>query len=395
MASFVTHLVCSSCDTKHEAGVEQHVCTSCGSPLLVEYDLDRMRDAVRREEVEEREPTMWRYRELLPLRDDRNRVSMGEGFTPLVRVDALAAELGLRNLWLKDDGQNPTGTFKARGASCGLSLAKELGIREVSMPSSGNAGGAWACYGALAGVQVHVTVPTSVPPLCRAEVLMHGADLVVAGDTLPESAAAAAKHVETDGWYDAATWREPYRLEGKRTFGLEIAEQLGWSLPDVIVYPTGGGLGVVAIYRAMSQLRELGWVSGDLPRMIAVQAEGCRPLVDALERGAEDTVTWPEARTIASGMRVPKSLGHALVLRTIRESGGTGVTVTDQEMLDAMVRTGSTTGIQPCPEGASTIAAIPKLRESGVIDPNERVVAVSTGSALRYQEAMAAATSRP
>lgn len=390
--SFVTHLSCSRCEEVYEAGEEHHVCEACGSPLLVHYDLDGVGAAVRPSDLRERPPTMWRYRELLPLRDDANLVSMGEGFTPLVRVDSLGRRLGLTDLWIKDDGQNPTGSFKARGASAGLSMARELGVREVSMPSSGNAGGAWATYGALAGLTVHVTVPNITPALCRAEVLLHGGDLIIEGDTLPESVAAAAKHVDTDGWYDAATWREPYRLDGKRPMGYELAEQLGWSMPDVVVYPTGGGIGVLAIQRGLTELRELGWITGDLPRMIAVQAEGCAPLVKALEEGADDTEVWPEVRTIASGMRVPKSLGHFLVLATIRETGGTAVTVSDPEMLDAMVETASATGILPCPEGASTIAALPKLIEMGAVSPDERIVAYNTGSGLRYPEAMTAAT---
>jgi len=389
---FVTHLSCSRCDAEYEAGGDHHVCLECGSPLVVEYDLDRVRDAVGPADLRDRPPTMWRYRELMPLKDWDNLVSMGEGYTPLVRVEALGRRLGLRDLWIKDDGQNPTGSFKARGASAGLSMAREIGVREVSMPSSGNAGGAWATYGALAGLPVHVTVPNESPALCRAEVLLHGADLIIEGETLPEAVAAASKHVETDGWYDAATWREPYRLDGKRPMGFELAEQLGWSMPDVVVYPTGGGIGVLAIQRGLQQLKELGWIEGDLPRMIAVQAEGCAPLVKALEAGADDTEVWPEVHTIASGMRVPKSLGHPLVLDSIRQSGGTAVTVSDRQMLDAMVETASATGILPCPEGAATVAALPALLEMRAIDPGERIVAYNTGSGLRYPDAMTQAT---
>ena len=393
MTSYVTHLACSRCAANHEARIEQHVCTSCGGPLYVEYDLGRIRDSLRPSDLTDRPPTMWRYRELLPLTDPTNLVSMGEGFTPLVRAPGLARRLGLRDLWVKDEAHNPTGTFKDRGASSGLSVAREFGITEFSVPSLGNAGGSWACYGAAAGVSVHVTLPTGASELCRAEVLACGAELIVSGATLPEAAATAADRAGTAGWYDAATWREPYRLDGKRTLGLEIAEQLGWSMPDVVVYPTGGGIGVVAIRRALLQLRQLGWVAGDLPRLVAVQAEGCAPVVKAVEEGAGTTEMWPDVRTIASGIGVPASPGHPLVLEAIRETGGTAVSVTDHEMLEALVLTAAETGILPCPEGAATLAALPKLRDAGAIDPAERIVAVSTGTGLRYPEAMRSATS--
>lgn len=380
--SFVSHLACSSCEATYPAERIHHLCTACGSPLLVEYDLDRVGQAVKPHHLLERPATMWRYRELLPV--TVHPVSLGEGFTPLLPVPVLGERFGLPHLWMKDDGGNPTGTFKARGASAGISMAAELRVREVGLPTAGNAGGAWAAYGAAAGITVHVAMPGDAPAANRAECAAYGADVTMVDGLIDDAAAVIAEGVSQKGWYDAAGMKEPYRVEGKKTFGLEIAEQFGWSMPEAIVYPTGGGIGLIGIWRALLQLRDLGWVHGDLPRLIVVQAAGCAPVVRAHEEGAEDTRRWEEATTIAAGLRVPAALGHRLTLRALRDTGGTAVAVSDRQILKAMVSAAAATGVMPCPEGAAAVAALPLLREAGYLDPADRVVVINTGSSLKY-----------
>ena len=388
--SFLTHLSCSSCRTRHQAGIEQHRCAACGGPLLVEYDLERLRTTVRREDVAGRAPTMWRYSELLPVSGPAAVVSLGEGFTPLLPAPALGEPLGL-SLWIKEDGVNPTGTFKARGASAGVSMARELGVREVALATAGNAGGAWAAYGAAAGLAVHVAMPADAPPANRAECLAYGADVIMVDGLIDDAGAEVARGAAEHGWYDAGGMKEPYRVEGKKTFALEMAEQLGWSLPDAVVYPTGGGVGLIGMWRGFGQLLELGWVKGPAPRLIAVQAAGCAPVVRAFEEGGEPR-RWEGARTIAAGLRVPAALGHALTLRAIRATGGAAVAVDDAEMIRAMRDAASASGILPGPEGAVAVAALPRLRDLGVVGNGDRVVVVNTGTAYKYPAAVDAAT---
>jgi threonine synthase len=389
LLSFVSHLLCPKCGRSRDHRVPQSVC-SCGSPLLVEYDLERLGVSVSREEMAGRPPTMWRYIEFLPLDDAERAVTLGEGFTPLLPVRGLGDGTGLPGLLIKDEGLNPTGTFKARGASCGMSRAGELGIREVALATAGNAGGAWACYGATAGIRVHVAMPRDAPVANQDECRLFGADLRLVDGLITEAAAAVAEGVASEGWFDVSTLREPYRIEGKKTLGLEIAEQLGWRFPDAIVYPAGGGVGIIGIWRALQQLRSMGWVDGDLPRLIVTQAEGCAPLVRAFEQGLEESEPWPDPQTIATGLRVPKALGDFLVLRAVRETGGTAVSVSDEEILRAMGELGRS-GISACPEGAATLAAASQLRERGDLREEDRVVLINTGSALKYPHAPAAA----
>lgn len=383
MPSYVTHLACPRCDRRHEAHVPQNVCP-CGSPLLVEYDLDAVGTALTKEALAARPAGMWRYRELLPVASDADVVTLGEGDTPLLRPSALGFRIGLPGLRVKDDGLNPTGTFKARGASCGISMARVLGIEEVALPSAGNAGVAWAAYGAAAGIRVHVAMPRDAPAANRIECELYGAELSLVDGLISDAATAIARAVSEHGWFDASTLREPYRIEGKKTLGLEIAEQLGWRSPDAVVYPAGGGVGLIGIWRAFEQLARLGWISGPLPRLIVTQAEGCSPLVRAFEEGKDASEPWSGATTIAAGLRVPHALGDFLVLRAIRETGGTAVAVSDEAILEMVSVLGRDAGISAAPEGAATLAAALALRERGELDADDVVVLVNTGSALKY-----------
>jgi threonine synthase len=392
MASFVSHLECPRCGRVFDHRRLETVC-ECGSPLLVEYDLERVAGAAPREALTRRDRTMWRYRELLPVEDEGRIVTLGEGGTPLMHAERLGRAVGVPDLWVKDEGLLPTGTFKARGAACGVTAAVERGVREVALPSAGNAGGAWAAYGATAGVAVHVAMPADTPELMRLECEAYGASVTLVDGSIADAGRVIADDSLRNGWFDAATLREPYRVEGKKTLGLEIAEQLGWQFPDAIVYPAGGGVGLIGIWRAVTQLRSLGWVKGT-PRLVIVQAAGCAPLVAAFREGCEESEPWPDPRTLAVGLRVPKPLGDFLVLRAVRETDGTAVSVTDDAILSAMTRMAREARVSACPEGASTLAAVQAMRSSGDLDGSERVVLVNTGTALKYPEALRQAGSR-
>lgn len=387
MPSFVTHLSCPRCGLAHDHRQLQHLCTACDSPLLVEYDLEAVAAHADKETIARRPPTMWRYREFLPVEHPGQIVSLGEGFTPLLPVGQALAELGLTDLWIKDEGLNPTGSFKARGAACGIARARELGARAVALPTAGNAGGAWSCYGAAAGLIVHVAMPVDAPEINALECRLYGARLTMVDGLISDAGKLIAQGIREHGWYDAATLKEPYRIEGKKTLGLEIAEQFGWQMPDAILYPAGGGVGLIGIWRALAQLKAIGWVQGELPRLILVQAEGCAPLVRAFEAGAEVSEFWEGARTFSAGLRVPKALGDFLALRAVRETGGTAVAVSDEfcgEMMKVLARRA---GLFAAPEGASTLAAAVVLRERGDLKDSDRVVLINTGTGLKYPEA--------
>ncbi|HYT29672.1 MAG TPA: threonine synthase [Actinomycetota bacterium] len=382
--TFLTHLACTSCGRRLDFDRPQNVC-GCGSPVLAEYDLDGVARSLSKEDLPARPASMWRYGELLPVGDRGNVVSLGEGFTPLLPVPERAGRRwGLPGLLVKDEGTNPTGTFKARGASCGISRAVELGIREVALSTAGNAGGAWACYGAAAGVRVHVAMPRDAPDVNRLECELFGASVTLVDGLISDAGRVVAEGVRRLGWFDVSTLKEPYRIEGKKTLGLEIAEQLGWRMPDAVVYPAGGGVGIIGIWRGLSQLRELGWVDGDLPRLSIVQSEGCAPIVRAFDAGAEASEPWEGADTIAAGLRVPKALGDSLVLRAIRETGGSAVAVSDDAILEAMGELARHAGVLAAPEGAATLAGALALRERGDLRPGDRAVLVQTGSAMKY-----------
>ena len=382
MPSSVTHLVCSRCGRTHDHRERQHLCP-CGGPLLVDYDLDDVARRVARHGVAARTTLgMWRYLELLPVEDPARIVHLGEGGTPLVESSRLASRLRLRSVHVKDEGLNPTGTFKARGAASGVTAAAERGAGDVALPTAGNAGVAWAAYGAAAGLSVHVAMPRDAPATNVAAARLLGADLTLVDGLISEAGRLVAEGIASRGWYDAGTLREPYRVEGKKTLGFEIAEQLGWRFPDAVVYPAGGGVGLVGMWRAFVQLRDLGWVRGEVPRLIVTQSEGCAPLVRAFESGAEAAEPWERAATIAHGLRVPEPLGDRLVLLAIRETGGTAVAVADEEILAAQELLASAAGVLASPEGAAPLAAAGRLVGRGDLEPNDRVVLVNTGSAL-------------
>jgi threonine synthase len=385
MPSFVTDLTCPRCGRRHEARAPRNLC-DCGGPLLVEYDLDAVGAATTKDTVAARAPGMWRYRELLPVDDVDAAVSLGEGGTPLLRPFALGSRIGIPALLVKDEGLNPTGTFKARGASCGISMARALGIEELALPSAGNAGAAWACYGAAAGITVHVAMPHDAPPITQLECRLYGADVTLVDGLISDAGKTIADGVAEHGWFDVSTLKEPYRIEGKKTLGLEIAEQLGWRSPDAIVYPAGGGVGLIGIWRAFEQLCALGWMRGPLPRLIVTQAAGCAPLVKAHAEGKAASDYWEGATTIAAGLRVPHALGDFLVLRAIRETGGTAIAVSDDAIREAFSLFGREAGISAAPEGAATLAAAIALRERGELGADETVVLINTGSALKYPD---------
>ena len=338
-----------------------------------------------RTQIGSRDPDLWRYHELLPVRSAAQVVSLGEGMTPLVPMPAFGHEVGVDRLLMKDDGLVPTGTFKARGAAVGVSRARELGVKKIAMPTNGNAGSAWATYAARAGLSSLIAMPYDAPEICRRECVVVGAELVLVDGLIGDAAAVVREVVaERDGYVDMSTLREPYRIEGKKTMGLEIAEQLGWRTPDVILYPTGGGVGLIGIWKALVELRELGWIDGPLPRLVAVQASGCAPIVAAYEKGATESEPWPNARTVAFGITVPKALGDFLILRAIAETGGCAVAISDDDLLAEQRRVAQLEGAFVCPEGAATFAAVRQLRASGWIGAGEEVVVLNTGTGLKY-----------
>jgi threonine synthase len=382
--SFLTHLACPRCGITQDADRPAGLC-SCGSPLLARYDLDSVRSAVMPAGLAARPATLWRYHELLPVRDPGRVVSFGEGMTPLLPMPRLAEGVGVGQLWMKDDGQLPTGTFKARGAAVGVSRAAELGVRSVAMPSNGNAGAAWSAYCARAGLRSLIVMPTGAPEVTRAECAAAGAELHLVDGLISDAGRLVAQAVALDGsLFDASTLKEPYRIEGKKTIGLEIAEQLGWSLPDVVLCPAGGGVALIAIYKALQELRELGWVNGAMPRLVAVQAAGCAPIVAAFEAGARESKPWPDANTIAFGLMVPKPLGDFLVLDAVYATGGTAVAVPDNAILAAEREAAHLEGAFICPEGAACFAAARLLGESGWLSPGDSVVVLNTGMGLKY-----------
>ncbi len=386
--SFVTHLECARCGTRADPTNEAHLCGACGGPLLVRYDLERIAGSVPRGVLDGRAHSLWRYRELLPLDDPAKAVSLGEGDTPLYELPALGRKLGLRRLMVKDEGMLPTGTFKARGAAVGVSRAGELGVTTIALPTAGNAGSAWAAYGARAGIDVVVVMPRSTPEVIQRECTAYGARTYLVDGSIADAGAIVKRAVAEYGWYDASTLKEPYRIEGKKTMGFELAEQLGWRLPDVIVYPTGGGVGLIGMWKAFDELRAVGWLAEGVkrPRFVSVQAEGCAPIVKAFHEGKDEGEAWPDPKTVAAGLRVPKALGDFLVLRILRVSSGVAVGVSDERILDMMKAVGVTEGLLVCPEGAAAFEAVSQLRQAGTIGEQEEVVVFNTGSGLKYFE---------
>ena len=381
--SALAGLACPECRTAFDAERLQAVCQDCDSPLLAQYNLADLRARLDREALTRRPNGLWRWAELLPVRDPAWRLTLGEGDTGLLPVRRLGENLRLGRLFLKDEGTNPTGTFKARGMAVALGRAAELGARAFAVASAGNAGGALAAYAARAGLEANVFMPADAPPANRAEVLAAGGELHLVDGLLDEAGRRAAAEAERKGWLEISTFREPYRLEGKKTMGFEIAEAFEWSVPDVIFYPTGGGTGLVGIWKAFEELEALGWIGSRRPRMVCVQAEGCAPVVRALESGAGRVERWKGAVTLAAGLRVAKPYADRLILRAVRESRGGGVTVRDDEIRSAQAELARVEGVLACPEGAATLAGLRRWLSGGKLEADERILLLNTGSGLK------------
>jgi threonine synthase len=382
-----TALVCPTCGERGSPNTICNLC-GCGSPLLVEYALGEIAAALTKAALAGRPPDMWRYWELLPVEDRAHLVSLGEGWTPVLAMHRLGRRLGLDHLLLKDEGLNPTGTFKARGAAAGVSRAVELGVTAVAMPTAGNAGGAWAAYCGRAGIPLHLVMPADTPEMNMLEAHAYGAAVHLVRGLISDAGRIVGRGVARHGWFDASTLKEPYRIEGKKTLGLEIAEQSAWDLPEAILYPAGGGVGLIGMWKAFDELEALGWIGRRRPKLIAVQAAGCAPIVRAFDQGRPTSEFWEGAATVASGLRVPKALGDFLVLRAIAETNGHAIAVPDAAILDALDLTARTEGLFVCPEGAACIAALPDLLRRGVIRSADRVLVLNTGSGLKYPGAV-------
>lgn len=384
--SQLTHLECSKCGERHDADQVQTVCKQCGKPLFARYDLERAKETLTKRELVGRVSSMWRYREILPVRRSENVVTLGEGWTPLIPTRRLGESLGLKNLLVKDEGIIPTGSFKARGLSAAISKAKELGIKRVALPSAGNAAGAIAAYGARAGIEVYVFMPEDAPKVNAVESDVVGGKVVFVKGLISDAGKLVKDGAQEMGWFNVATLGEPYRVEGKKTMGLEVAEQLDWKLPDVIIYPTGGGTGIIGMWKVFDELEEMGWIGSERPRMVSVQAEGCSPIVKAYIEGKEESQFFEGANTVAAGLRVPKALGDFLILNAVRESKGTAIAVSDEELMADVRLISRLEGIFACPEGAATISALRKMVEAGEVDRDESIVLFNTGSGLKYTD---------
>ncbi len=380
---FLKHLECSACGLQHDWSRLQNLCRSCHKPLLAIVDLARAGRTLTRESLATREKSLWRYREVLPLPGDVEPVSLGEGGTPLLRATKLADDI---DLWIKDESLNPTQSFKARGMSVAVSMAKYLGATKLAAPSAGNAGGALAAYAARTGLEAHIFMPRDTPRANIIECRELGAHVTLIDGLITDCGAEIARRKEKEGWFDMSTLKEPYRVEGKKTLGYELADQCNWQLPDVILYPTGGGTGLIGMWKAFDEMEALGWIGKKRPRMFAVQAAGCAPIVRAFEAGEKSAAEFPDARTVASGLRVPKAIGDFLILNILRESNGGAIAVDDEEMIRTAREVGSKEGLFVCPEGAACFAALKLLRRAGKIASGERVVIFNTGAGIKYLE---------
>jgi threonine synthase len=387
---FLTHLACTACGLKHDWAQLQNLCSACQKPLFATYDLSEVGRILTQDSFKtRREKSLWRYRELLPLPSVIEPVSLGEGGTPLLRADRFAAKIGIENLWVKDESLNPTQSFKARGMSVAVSMAKHLGARKLAVPSAGNAGGALAAYAARAGLEAHIFMPRDTPRANIIECRELGGHVVLIDGLITDCGAEIAKRKTVEGWFDMSTLKEPYRVEGKKTLGYELAEQLNWQLPDVILYPTGGGTGLIAMWKAFDEMETLGWLATKRPRMFSVQASGCAPIVCAFENRALTAAEFPDAHTIASGLRVPKAVGDFIMLKILRESKGGAVTVDDEEMIRVTREVGSSEGLFVAPEGAACFAALKSLLATRKIAPEDHVAIFNTGSGIKYLECYA------
>ncbi len=382
--SFLTHLYCPECQQEFDARQIQTFCHECNSPLLAQYDFEKAKEHLNPQIVQSRLSGMWRWAELLPVHDPKYRFSLGEGDAPTLQANRLGEVLGLSSLYVKDESFNPTGTFKDRGLAMAVSKAAELGITSFVMPTAGNAGGALAAYAARAGLEANIFMPKDAPLVNRAEIQITGANLQLVDGLITDAGKQAAREAQKQGWFSISTLKEPYRLEGKKTLGLELAEFFGWELPDVVIYPTGGGTGLIGMWKAFAELETMGWIGPKRPRMVSVQASGCAPIVRAIEENASRIRFWDDAHTIAAGLRVPAVFADRLILRTLRESHGTAVSVTDQEIQSAQKQLARLEGIFAAPEGAATLAGLESLLKKDWIAPNEKVVLFNTGTGLKY-----------
>ena len=383
----VTHLECSKCGATYEPGRLYNVCRQCGKPLLVRYDLGQAARSLKRESLAQRPATLWRYREVLPVEQEENALTLGEGFTPLVHAKRLGDRLGLRQLYIKDESLNPTGSFKARGLCLAVSMAKELGAKKLAIPSAGNAAGALAAYAARAGLEAQIFMPRDTPLANRLECVETGAQVTLIDGLITDCGAEVARRKEAEGWFDVSTLKEPYRIEGKKTMGYELGEQFNWELPDVIFYPTGGGTGLVGMWKAFDEMEHLGWIGEQRPRMVTVQASGCAPIVRAFEQGWEEAPEFENAHTVASGLRVPRAIGDFIMLNILRSSGGTAIAVDDAAMIAAAREIGAAEGLFCAPEGAACLPALRRLLAEGKVRPDDRVVLFNTGARVKYLEA--------
>jgi threonine synthase len=387
--NFVTHLECANCGQRYDAGQVQNLCTACQRPLWVRYDLAALKKNFSKKALFGRPPTIWRYLEMLPMNDPANIVSLTETITPIMEAKRLGAVFGLENLYIKDESRLPTGSFKARGMAMAISKAKEFGIKQVAVPTAGNAGGAMAAYAARAGMEAYVLMPEDTPMINRKECFLSGAKTFLVNGLITDCGRLVGEGKKAKGWFDVSTLKEPYRIEGKKTMGLELAEQFDWELPDVILYPTGGGTGLIGMWKAFGELETLGWLkSAKKPRMVSCQSDGCAPIVVAFEKGERFARKFENAATIASGLRVPAAVGDFMILDAVRQSGGTAIAAPEGEILKWMQVAGSKEGIALCPETAVCLGALEMLVKRGAIQPKERVLVFNTGAAQKYPEAV-------
>ncbi len=387
---YVTHLECAACGLEYEAQRLHNLCTECGKPLLVRYDLERAARSLTKESLQGRRSDLWRYREVLPVAHDENIVSLGEGWTPLLHAARLGAALALPQLYIKDEGQNPTQSFKARGMTAAVSMAKELGAHKLAVPSAGNAAGALAAYAARAGLEAFIFMPQDTPRANVIECEQTGAHVTLMQGLITDCGAEVGRRKQAEGWFDVSTLKEPYRVEGKKTLGYELAEQMNWTLPDVIIYPTGGGTGLIGMWKAFEEMEAMGWIDNKRPRMVTVQATGCAPIVRAFAEGKRFADEFPNAATTASGLRVPKAIGDFLILDALRASGGTAVAVTDEELIAATREIGAAEGLFCAPEGAACLPALKQLLAAGQVNADERIVLFNTGAGVKYLESYGA-----
>ena len=387
----VSHLYCSSCGKEYEAGRLHNLC-SCGKPLMVAYDLDRAQATLKRESLSGRVASLWRYHEVLPVENPVNQITLGEGMTPLLKAERLGRQLGMGELFIKDESLNPTASFKARGMAVAVSMAKEMGVKKLAVPSAGNAAGALAAYAAKAGLESFIFMPRDTPLANIVECEQMGAHVTLIEGLITDCGRIVAERKDAEGWFDVSTLKEPYRVEGKKTMGYELAEQLNWELPDVILYPTGGGTGLIGMWKAFDEMERMGWIGSHRPRMVTVQAEGCAPIVLAFAAGSSKGAEITDAHTIAAGLRVPKAVGDFIMLDILRTSGGSALSVTDDELIAAVREIGAAEGMFVAPEGAACLPALKKLLDSGEVSRDDRVVLFNTGSGLKYLNAFESST---